>query len=32
LVIAIFTGLVGFYIGQSVGANQMLQTVQGMTQ
>jgi hypothetical protein len=30
LVIALFTGLIGFYMGHSVGANDMLQTVQQM--
>jgi len=28
LVMAIFGGLIGFYIGQSAGANQMLQSLQ----
>ena len=28
LVMAIFGGLVGFYIGESAGANQMLQSLQ----
>lgn len=31
LVMAIFGGLIGFYIGQAAGANQMLTTVQNAT-
>lgn len=30
LVVAIFAGVIGFYLGQAMGANQMLQEVQQM--